>query len=160
MRTTEGVLHRSTIAWLVVCATLVGCSPAPQNGTNTNWVCRVDAECTERDPGSTCQAGFCVNNHSASNASGSTDTTASESSGTTTPGGFESAASNGSRIGGALNAVTSTDDGWFAIGYRNTPDQHALVATSSDARNWKVVDAPGDAYMLTSVAFEIGRAHV
>jgi hypothetical protein len=41
-------------------ASAIACSsPEPQNGTNTNWACKVDVDCARMSELATCEDGFC-----------------------------------------------------------------------------------------------------
>jgi cysteine-rich repeat protein len=42
------------------CSAALACSPEPQTGTNTNWACKVDADCVRLSATATCEQGFCV----------------------------------------------------------------------------------------------------
>lgn len=124
-RREQGVSFVAVAAVLVV----VACnSPAPQSGTNTNWACKMDADCVEHE-GTTCVDGSCVSGAQSAVPDGSISIPLDQSS-----------------IIGSLGSVVATDTGWIAVGYQPTltSPSRSLAFTSNNGRDWTVIDAPGE----------------
>ena len=109
-----------------VCCTHGCSSPEPQNGTNTNWACRVDEDCKEMSADATCQARRCTSSP--------------------VPGAVLN-------VPGEIATIVATDSGFVAAG---ASEDHTLVLSSQDGHTWVRADAPiEDGYFFAS-AFESG----
>jgi hypothetical protein len=146
------------------------CSPQPQSGTNTNWACKVDTDCTALGPTAVCREGVCTKDSETTIRTPPAPTSpgdASSGAGGSPPavGGSPPAvggAANGTAGAGGtsaefnLSGITATDEGWIAVGHR---DRQAIAYSSRDAVTWVLEDVTaesGHEGFLGAVAFGNG----
>jgi hypothetical protein len=123
--------HATVVAIAAAFSMLCGCSPGPESGTNTNWACRVEADCKDH-AGTTCQDGFCAKGPASAEHVG-----------------------DGQPIVGSLFQVVATDSGFITVGYQPLPGgDQSLAASSSNGRDWTAIAVEGN--QLGSVKFGNG----